>query len=66
MLNGLWQAVFANIVQFIKGAMGHIHDQQLVKEDRVKRGQVFDADQSAPVLVTFRWIFVVIVFAQPL
>ena len=66
MLNGLWQALFAKIVKLIKGAMGQIHDQQLVKEDRVKRGQVFDADQIAPVLVAFRWIFVVIVFAQPL
>ena len=46
--------------------MRQIYDQQLVKEHRVKSGEVFDADQSAPVLVPFRWIFVVIVFAQPL
>ena len=50
MLNGLWQALFAKIVKLIKGAMGQIHDQQLVKEDRVKGDKCLTPTRVLPSL----------------
>ena len=66
MLNHFGQAVFAEIVKFVQGPMGQIHNQKLVKEHSIEHREVLYPYQSTAVFVAFGWILHMIIVPQPL
>lgn len=58
--------VFPGISQLIEFAVRHVHDQELIKEQRVEDREMLHSYEGSPVFLPLGRVLLVIIIARPL